>query len=388
MAADEYVEAAELLARKIGELGNDKEKVAAVKGAAELAGAGLQLVSSFQMPGLVSSIERVDKSINSQIRGLGSGAEQHAAITARRGLAEKISQYHQGAREQAGQESATAGGARGAEERSESAQARDACQALEYARSAGGAAGKINKLTTDPAKVAAVQEAVSLARFGWDLAEKDKGTAADRAQARAIIDKTERALRFVINGIEDPQAKRAAIQARQTLYNNGLKEYRAAKRAAGGRERAGGQESGRTERARDAEGQGEAAGASAGAQALEYARACAKLAARLPELGRDKEKVEAIQEGVGRGIVGLELAQNGRGAGVDIEEAREIIWRAQRVMNDQIQGIQGGAAKREAIQANRNLSRALTEYRQERQERRRGGGQGPGAARGDDEPER
>ena len=392
VAADEYVEAAELLARKAGELGNDKGKVAALKGAAEWAGAGLEAVRSApnfsnreadqgRVRFLVTSIERVDASINSQIRGLGEGGAQREAITARGGLAEKISQYHQGARERAGQESAPAGRARGAEERSESAQARDACQALEYARSAGRAAGKINKLTTDPAKVAAVLEAVSLARFGWDLAEKDKGTAADRAQARTIIDKTERALRFIINGIEDPQAKRAAIQARQTLYNNGLKEYRAAKRAAG-------QESGRAERARDAEGRGEAAGAASGAQALEEARACAKLAARLPELGRDKEKVEAIQEGVGRGLVGLELAQNGRGPAGDIEEAREIIWRAQRVMNDQIQGIQGGAAKREAIQANRNLSRALTEYRQERQERRRRAGQEPAAARGDDEPER
>ena len=358
VAADEYVEAAELLAGKVGELGNDKEKVAAVKGAAELAGRGMQLAASFQMPGLVASIERVDKSINSQIGELGSGAEQHAAITARRGLAEKISQYHQGAREQAGQE--RTGGqesgrperARGAEGQGEAAGASAAAQALEYARSAAGVAGQINKLTNDQDRVAAVKEAVSLARFGWDMAQKDKGTAGEREQTWGIIDKTERTLRFIINRIEDPQAKRAAIQARQTLYNNGLKEYREAKRPAGRggggeakQERPGGQESGRPERVRGAEGRRESAGAGDGAQALEEARACAKLAARLPELGRDKEKVEAIQEGVGRGIVGLELAQNGRGSPVDIEEAREIIWRAQRVMNDQIQGIQGGAAK-------------------------------------------
>ena len=238
VAADEYVEAGERLARKIGELGNDKEKVAAVKGAAELAGAGLQLAASFQMPGLVSSIERVDKVINSQIRGLGSGAEQHAAITARRGLAEKISEYHQGAREQAGQErregqeSAGPERGRGAEGRRESAGAGRVCQAVEYARSAAGVTGQINKLTNDPDRVGAVKEAVHLARFGWELAQKDKGTAEEREQARAIIDKTERALRFVINRIEDPQAQRAAIQARQTLYKAGLKEYREEGRAA------------------------------------------------------------------------------------------------------------------------------------------------------------
>ena len=237
VAADEYVEAAALLARKIGELGNNQEKVAAVKGAAELAGAGLERGSSFQMPGLVSGAERVDKVINSQIRGLGGGAEQHAAITARRGLAEKISEYHQGVREQAGQErtegqeSAGPGRGRGAEGRRESAGAGRVCQAVEYARSAAGVTGQINKLTNDPDRVGAVKEAVHLARFGWELAQKDKGTAEEREQARAIIDKTERALRFVINRIEDPQAQRAAIQARQTLYKAGLKEYREEKRA-------------------------------------------------------------------------------------------------------------------------------------------------------------
>ena len=45
-----------------------------------------------------------------------------------------------------------------------------------------------------------------------------------------MIDTAERALRFAINRIEDPQAKREAIQARQTLYNDGVKEYRAVRR--------------------------------------------------------------------------------------------------------------------------------------------------------------
>ena len=250
VTAVEYARAAEVLANRIGELENNKEKVAAVKGAAALAGVGLQLASSLRSSPnfddkeaaqarasfLLSYVERVDKSINSQIRGLGSGAEQHEAITARRGLAEKISQYHQEAREAAaqertgGQESEGPGRARGAEGRRESAGAGGACQALEYARAAAGVAGQISKLTNDPDRVAAVKEAVQLARFGWDLAQKDKGPAEDREQARAIIDRAERALRFTINRIEDPQAKRAAIQSRQTLYNAGVKEYRAERR--------------------------------------------------------------------------------------------------------------------------------------------------------------
>ena len=230
VTAVEYVRAAEVLANKIGELENNKEKVAGVKGAAALAGVGLQLASSLRSSPnndekeaaragadfLVSYVERVDTSINSQIRGLGEGGAQREAITARRGLAEKISQYHQGAREQAGQErtdgqeSAGPERAREAEGRRESAGAGRACQALEYARSAAGVAGQISKLTNDPDRVTAVKEAVQLARFGWDLAQKDKGRAADREQARAIIDRAERALRFAINRVEDPQAKRGS----------------------------------------------------------------------------------------------------------------------------------------------------------------------------------
>ena len=47
---------------------------------------------------------------------------------------------------------------------------------------------------------------------------------------REIIDETERELRFAINQIEDPAAKREAIQARQTLYHDGVKEYREQRR--------------------------------------------------------------------------------------------------------------------------------------------------------------
>ena len=44
-------------------------------------------------------------------------------------------------------------------------------------------------------------------------------------EVREVINRTERALRFGINRIEDPQA-------RQTLYNAGVKEYRAERRTA------------------------------------------------------------------------------------------------------------------------------------------------------------
>ena len=87
-------------------------------------------------------------------------------------------------------------------------------------------------LATDQDRVEAVKGAVSLARFGWELAGKEQGAAEERAHAREIIDKTERALRFAINEIADPQDKRAAIQARQRLYKAGVQEYRAERREA------------------------------------------------------------------------------------------------------------------------------------------------------------
>ncbi len=104
-------------------------------------------------------------------------------------------------------------------------------------------------------------------------------------------------------------------------------------------------------------------------QALAYARASAKLAISLSELEGDSRKVDAIQAAVALGTVGLELAQTGPKTAAEIEEAREIIWRTQRVIHEHIQGIQGGEAKREAIQANRRLARDLAAYRQERQQR-------------------
>lgn len=104
------------------------------------------------------------------------------------------------------------------------------CQALEYARAAAGVAGQISELETDRDRVAAVKAAVSLARFGWDLVQEGRETAEDSEQAREIIDTAERAVRDSISRIADKEAKREAIQARQSLYHAGVKEYRAEKR--------------------------------------------------------------------------------------------------------------------------------------------------------------
>ena len=91
-------------------------------------------------------------------------------------------------------------------------------QALEYAGAAAEVAGQLIELTNDRHRVAAVKDAVQLARFGWDLAEKnprrpDLAAWDDREAARELIDWTERALRSAINRIEDPQSKREAIEA-------------------------------------------------------------------------------------------------------------------------------------------------------------------------------
>ena len=91
--------------------------------------------------------------------------------------------------------------------------------------------------TCPAAEGAAVEGAVQLARFAWELASKEQGRPEERAHAREIIDKTERALRFSIKEIADPQAQKKAIQARQRLYKAGVQEYRQARQAARDRER-------------------------------------------------------------------------------------------------------------------------------------------------------
>ena len=307
--------------------------------------------------------------------------------------------------EQAGQERTDGpenGGperARGAEGRGESAGAARPCQALEYARSAAEVAGRINKLTNDQDRVAAVKEATGLARFGWDMAQKDKGTAEEREQARAIIDRAERALRFAINRIEKPQGKREAIQARQTLYNAGVKEYRAAKRAAerqrrqeaereterprgqaagrvageqAGQERTDGPENGGPERARGAEGRGESAGAARPCQALEYARSAAEVAGRINKLTNDQDRVAAVKEATGLARFGWDMAQKDKGTAEEREQARAIIDRAERALRFAVNRIEKPQGKREAIQARQTLYNAgVKEYRAAKRETER-----------------
>ena len=243
----EYARAAESAAGKIGRGENNSEKVETIKAAVTLAQFGWQMAyqsrdKAEDIAAARATIDRAERGINSQIRGLGEGWAQQEAIKALRPLSNKLSDYRREQREQAAQEKPAAqartggpesegpGRAREPEGRRESAPEATACQALEYARSAAGVAGQIIKLTDDQDRVAAVRGAVQLARFGWDLAQKDTGTAEEREKARGVIDTAERALRFAINRIEDPQAKREAIQARETLYTDGVQAYRAERR--------------------------------------------------------------------------------------------------------------------------------------------------------------
>lgn len=225
VTALEYARAAERVAGQVEGLETHTEKVETMKAAVELARLGLTLAAS-EEPGGVLAAEgtvvraaaaEVRKIITARISDLAEDpAAQRAAIQICRPL-----EAHLGADRPA----ALRRWARDAERPRPGA-----CQALEYARGAGGVAGQLHTLTNDADRVAAVKGAVSLARFGWDLAHKDKGSTEDRELARDIIDQAERVLRFGIERIEDPQAKREAIQARQTLYMAGVKEYRAARR--------------------------------------------------------------------------------------------------------------------------------------------------------------
>ena len=156
----------------------------------------------------------MDKDITAQIRELGEDA-QRPPRHARRPLAEQLAAGRPEPERRWAREEGRPG-------------PWDACQALEYARTAGKAAVQLGELTNDADRVAAVEGAVTLARFGWELAGKEQGRPEERAHAREIIDKTERSLRSAINEIKDPhQAQKQAIQARQRLYKAGVEEYRA-----------------------------------------------------------------------------------------------------------------------------------------------------------------
>ena len=228
----EYARAAERLVTLAQGQEPGAEKVQSMKAAVELARLGLTLTAQAEREEHFNAAEgaavlavatQVDKDINAQISELAEDpAARREALSARRPLADQLAALRptperRWAREGEGQrEDASA----------------VAVQALEYARSAAGVAGSIHTLPHDQDRVAAVKGAVSLARFGWELAERDKAPTPEREEAREIIDKAERALRFAINRIKDPQAKREAIQARQTLYRDGVKEYREQRREA------------------------------------------------------------------------------------------------------------------------------------------------------------
>ena len=236
----EYARAAESVAGKIRGMEHTNEKVETIQGAVTLAKFGWQM--TYQSHDKTEDIEEaraiiggVDTSINSQIHGLAGGWAQKEAIQAHRGLSNQLLDYRREQGKQAGLEKAAGLESEGAElgEREQPApRPTAAAQALAYARSAAGVAGQIHTLETDEDRVAAVKGAVSLARFGWELAEKAGGLEAEQEQTRGIIDRAERALRFGIARIEDPQAKREAIQARERLYLDGVQEYREAKREA------------------------------------------------------------------------------------------------------------------------------------------------------------
>ena len=122
----EYARAAESAAGKIGQGENNREKVETIKAAVELASFGWQLTSSLRSSPNFNEkeaaearalIDRVDTSINSQIRGLAEGAAQHEAITARRGLSDKLWEYRHGQEKPAAQERTGGQGKRRARER-------------------------------------------------------------------------------------------------------------------------------------------------------------------------------------------------------------------------------------------------------------------------------
>ena len=219
----EYARAAELLAGKMGE-GTVREKVVLAESAGALARAGLQLAAAAR--GREDSNAAQSLAVENVARGVARelGAEipareddpaaRRAVLRARAGLAAQLEAGRPPAERRWSQEAARPG-------------PWDACQALEYAREAGRAAMQLPTLATDHDRVAAVKGVVALARFGWELAGKEQGAAEERAHAREIIDKTERVLRHAIKEIADPQAKRAAIQARQRLYKAGVQAYRA-----------------------------------------------------------------------------------------------------------------------------------------------------------------
>ena len=104
-------------------------------------------------------------------------------------------------------------------------------------------------------------------------------------------------------------------------------------------------------------------------QALAYARAAATLAANIPRLENDTQKVAAVKGTMQLADFSWNIPRREPDKTEEIEEARGIVNRAVRAVHDHIQGIESGAAKKEAIQAERQLTPQLQEYRQEQREK-------------------
>lgn len=232
----EYARAAEHLVERARETEDGAEKVQAIKSAVQLARFGLQQSQAPACPAVeVLAVRQVggqvDKEAGGQIRELREDKDaQRELVAARRPLAAQLAETRPEPVRKWAREEAKPG-------------PWDKCQALEYAKTAGRAAVQLGELTNDRDRVAAVEGVVSLARFAVELVKREQGKPEERALAREIIDKTERALRFSIKEIEDPQAQKEAIQARQRLYKAGVEEYRAEKQEE--RKRAREQERGR-----------------------------------------------------------------------------------------------------------------------------------------------
>ena len=259
-------------------------------------------------------------------------------------------------------------------------------QALEYGRAAVALAAQIPQLEKTTDKIAAVKGAVQLASFGLQLTNHAIDKPQDLAETRGVMVSVDKAINSQIRGLEEGAAQKEAITARRGLAQQ-LSEYRkaeeeqAAQRIAAAVEGAKGQ---RAARGRSHPEQGletPEAGAAlaeerrrvrapnvATSPALEYGRASGRLAAQIGELESDEQKVAAIKGAVELAGKAWELAESGGGSRVAAEQTREIVNQVERVIHDDIRAITAGPAKREAIQADRQLAGQLGEYRTEQRE--------------------
>ena len=233
----EYGRAAAALVAKIPELTEPRDKVAAVKGAVQLAGFGWDLTEkshdkAADIAAARTVIDGVDKSINSQIRGLGNGPVQKEAITARRGLAEKLVEYRKEQRDAAAQarRGAAEGSAGAGAGVSDGAEQNGASQALKYAQEAGRLVVQSREFESDEKKGAAFSEAAKLAGRALKIAETCGENNAEVNQTRDVVDKTERLVFRVIQRMEEGPAKDTASRADRELAEQ-LGAYRAAQAA-------------------------------------------------------------------------------------------------------------------------------------------------------------